>query len=70
MYFITMTEGAKQSYVATKDDIEVGGFVDAAPEDFGFSSREEAENTMAELRAYATEKGYDLSFFIEEVEND
>lgn len=66
MYFITMDEGGKQSYVATKDDVEAGGFVDATPEDFGFSSREEAESTMAELQAYADEKGYDLSFFIEE----
>lgn len=68
IYFITMIEGAKQSYVATKNDVEVGGFVDAAPVDFGFPTREEAENAMAELQAYSAEKGYNLSFFIEEAE--
>ena len=72
-YYINMVVGKKCSYVATESDIEMGGFVDASPEDFGFTSEEEAEKTKKELEKYAEEKGYvNIKFYIEkdDIEDD
>lgn len=61
----------KYSYVVTESDIEMGGFVDANPEDFGFTSEEEAEKTKKELEKYAEEKGYvNMKFYIEKDDID
>ena len=66
-FYIYMVIGSKYSYVVTESDIEMGGFVDANPEDFGFTSKEEAEKTKKELENYAEEKGYvNMKFYIEE----
>lgn len=68
-YFITVQfdSRSQRKYVATESDIEMGGFVDANPEDFGFASKEEAEETKKELEKYAEEKGYvNMKFYIEE----
>lgn len=47
---------SQSRYVATESDVDNGGFVDAAPEDFGFQTREEAEKVKNELVDYAFNK--------------
>lgn len=44
-YFITVQFDSRQQskYVATESDIDMGCVVDADPENFGFQTREEAE---------------------------
>ena len=57
-YYITVQfdSRSQRKYVATENDFDMGGFVDAGPENFGFSSREEAEKVMNELVDYAYDK--------------
>ena len=65
-YFIVMVVNGQRRYVLTENDIEIGGFVDAEPEDFGLTTMEEAEAVMEELKRYANEKGYaGIEFYIE-----
>lgn len=66
-FYINMVVGDKYSYVATTNDIEMGGFVDADPDNFGFDTIDEAEEAKKELEEYAQAKGYvKVKFFIEE----
>ena len=57
-YFITVQfdSRSQRKYVATESDIDMGGFVDADPENFGFQTREEAEKVKDELVDYAYNK--------------
>lgn len=57
-YYITVQfdSRSQRKYVATENDIDMGGFVDATAENFGFSSREEAEKVKNRLVDYAYNK--------------
>ena len=57
-YFITVQFDSRHQskYVATESDIDMGGFVDADPENFGFQAREKAEQVKDELVDYAYNK--------------
>ena len=57
-YFVAVQFNSRSQsrYVATESDVDNGGFVDAAPEDFGFQTREEAEKVKNELVDYAFNK--------------
>lgn len=57
-YYITVQfdSRSQRKYVATENDIDKGGFADADPENFGFSSREEAEKVKNELVDYTYNK--------------
>lgn len=69
MYFIVMVVGDSQRYVATTNDIEEGGSVDATLVDnFAFHTKEEAEKTMKHLSEYCKIRGYvNVEFYIEEL---
>lgn len=58
IYFITVKFDSRKpsKYVATESDIDMGGFVDADPENFGFQTREEVEQVKEELVDYAYNK--------------
>ena len=66
-YFLVLVNGGQQKYVATESDIDCGGWVDATPEDFGFGTKEEAEETRKALLSYASANGWiDPEIIIEE----
>ena len=57
-HYITVQFDSRQQskYVATENDVDMGGFVDADPEAFGFKTREEAEKIKDKLVDYAYNK--------------
>jgi hypothetical protein len=66
-FFLVLVNGGQQKYVATESDIDCGGWVDATPEDFGFETKEEAEETRKALLSYASANGWiDPEIIIEE----
>lgn len=66
-YFLVLVNGGQQKYVATESDIDCGGWVDATPEDFGFETKEGAEETRKALLSYASANGWiDPEIIIEE----
>lgn len=86
-YFITVQFDSRQQskYVATESDIDMGGFVDADPENFGFQTHEEAEKVKNELvdytynkacqedeyyESYHTREDIEATFGIEEIDTD
>lgn len=58
MFFITVQFNSRQQrkYVATVNDIDKGGFVDADPYKFGFQTLEEAEQAKNWLIDYTFNK--------------
>jgi len=67
-YYIVMVVDGKYRYVATTDDIDNDGFVDADPDNFSFPTIEEAEKTKTFFENYAKHRGYNVRFTIEAVE--
>ena len=61
-FFITAQFNSRQQrkYVATVNDIDKGGFVDADAERFGFQSRNDAEQAKNWLIDYAFNKACDV----------
>ena len=81
-YLIVNVIDGKHKYVSSESDIDMGGFVDAEPENFGFATRQEAERVKNELvdyiynkaceedkyyEQYHTRDDVESSFYIEEI---
>lgn len=66
-YIIVMEKNKKETFVKTIDDVIVGGCSNCADyEDKSFKSIENANATMDVFTAFATEKGIDAKFHIQE----
>lgn len=71
-FFIQMRVGdnvsGRLTYVATEDDVEMGGWTDIIAENFAFASKEEAEAVKKRLEGFVQDKGY-LNTFLSVIES-
>lgn len=70
-YYIFMHLGDDFKFVATEEDVDIGGIENAADGEFDFKSLQEAELAKQRLETYCSEKGYvNYTFTITEFEEE